>query len=378
MRRPAPRLVMARAHLREIGAQIILVLGATLVLVTLAAMVRASSDSQGAPLWMALSLLLPSIGNALPYLLPAALLTAVVLSYGRMAADGEATALRTAGVHPWRILRPALAIGLIVAALSYPLTAFLLPRLYSEMREVSYRLRFAALENTNPPSSELSFEGIQMSWGDRGPGGDFHDVLLVFRQAEAEALQLEPAGEAVGAGSPALRLRAERCQMSVVDRQLRLRLRGLRSLDEDPAALRWSGTGTTHLTLNLDRLGQRTESKAADFSSPEIRRQLASGEVKARKRLSFEVEWWRRIGLALTPVPLALIGALLGWRLRRSGVLSAFAAAFSVQLLLYYPVFYLGSSLAVSGTLSPAAGALLPVGGLAVILGVLLPQGRRA
>ena len=180
------------------------------------------------------------------------------------------------------------------------------------------------------------------------------------------------------AASTALRLRAERCQMSVVDRQLRLRLRGLRSLDQKPAAPRWSGTGTTHLSLDLDQLGQRKERKAADFSSSEIRRQLAAGEVKPRKRLSFEMEWWRRVGLALTPLPLALIGALLGWRLRRSGVLTAFAAAFAVQLLFYYPLFYLGVALALAGSLSPAGGALLPVAGLLLVLAALLPQGRRA
>ena len=84
------------------------------------------------------------------------------------------------------------------------------------------------------------------------------------------------------------------------------------------------------------------------------------------------------MGLALSPLPLALIGALLGWRLRRSGVLTAFAAAFAVQLLLYYPLYYLGVALTASGGLSPASGALLPVAGLLLVLLALLPQGRRA
>ena len=296
-----------------------------------------------------------------------------------MAADGEATALRSAGVHPWRLLRPALLTGLVVAAVSYPLMASLLPRLYSEMREVSFRLRFAALENTNPPSSELHFGGIQMSWKDRDPRGAFRDVLLVFREpSQVEEGAEDGPGEALPASTAPLRLRAERCQMSVVDRQLRLRLRGLRSLDQDPAAMRWSGTGSTHLSLDLDQLGERKERKAADYRSDEILELLAADAVKPRKRLGFATEWWRRVGLALSPLPLALIGALLGWRLRRSGVLTAFAAAFAVQLLLYYPLYYLGVALTASGGLSPASGALLPVAGLLLVLLALLPQGRRA
>lgn len=373
LRRPAPRFVLARAHLREIGSQLALVLGGTLVLVSLAATVRASGDSQGAPLWMALSLLLPTIGNAVPYLLPAALLTAVVLSYGRMAADGEAMALRAAGVHPWRLLRPALVVGLLVAALAYPLMARALPTLYSQMREVSFRLRFAALENTNPPASELRFAGIHMSWRDRAPSGAFRDVLLVFRQGG----EGEDAAGAAGSGRT-LRLRAERCSMRVVERQLQLELTGMRSLDEDPAAMSWGGAGTTHLSLDLDQLGRRTSTKAADFRSDELRRMLDAGRGRPDRRLAFAQEWWRRVALAVVAVPLALIGALLGWRLRRSGVLTAFAAAFGVQLLLYYPLFYLGSSMAAAGAVSPAVGALLPVGGMLLVLAALLPQGRRA
>ncbi|RMH05500.1 MAG: LptF/LptG family permease [Planctomycetota bacterium] len=381
--RSAPRLVWARAQFREIGAQLLLVFGGTLLLVALAAMVRVSSQSQGAPLWMALALLPMVVGNAVPYLLPAALLTAVVLAYGRMAADGEATALRAAGVHPWRILGPALAIGLLAGLVSLPLSAELLPRLYSGMRELSYRLRFAALENPDPSSSELSFAGLEMSWAERLPGGVFHDVLVVYRPGEEpRAHPIDPGpGGAAGAGLPgALRLRAERCRMSVEGRRLRLRFHGLRSLEEEPSAISWGGRGSTWLTIPLDALGSRRakDRKAADYTTGELRRMLAEGELPPRKRVAWAFEAWRRLALALAPLPLALLGAMLGWRLRRSGILTAFGVAFAVQLLVFYPLFSLGQTLTAGGLLAPAAGALLPIAGLALVLVAAAPRGRSA
>ncbi|MDP7560187.1 MAG: LptF/LptG family permease, partial [Planctomycetota bacterium] len=102
------------------------------LLVALGAAVRATSTSQGAPLWVPLTLIPLLVGNALPYLIPATLLTAAVLTFGRMSADGEITALQTAGMTPRQILRPAFLFGITLALLSYPLASQVLPSVYKK------------------------------------------------------------------------------------------------------------------------------------------------------------------------------------------------------------------------------------------------------
>lgn len=56
-------------------------------------------------------LLIPS---TLPYTAPATVLFTCCVVYGRLAADGEITALRAAGVHLGRLLAPAVVLGVLV------------------------------------------------------------------------------------------------------------------------------------------------------------------------------------------------------------------------------------------------------------------------
>ncbi len=389
MRAFPERFVLVRAYLREIGAQLALVLGGTAFLVALVAAVRASAASQGAPLWLPLALVPLIVGNALPYLIPATLLTAVVLTYSRMAADGEATALRAAGLGTPKLLGPALLAGLLVALASYPLSAGVLPEVYSQMRALSYRLRFAALENTDPPASELSFRGLHLSWARRSPDGSFRDVLLIHEPGGAgRVYSFDPGVQEVGGDdhstpprSQGLRLRADIARMRVRGSVVEFQFEGMRSFSQSGEGGAWSARnpGLTVVRLDLADFGGRPESarKGDDYSSPELRKLLAAGKLEPDRSRSFRYTLWRRFSTALAALPLAAIGALLGWSLRRRGFLGAFAAAFGVLLVVFYPLYALGNGLQQSGSLDPALAALLPPGGLLLAVGVLVWLGRR-
>src|SRR6185295_19378149 len=58
------------------------------------------------------------LANLLPYLLPLGFLLALVVTYGRLAADNEWTAMRMAGVHPIHLVLPALPLCLVLGGLS--------------------------------------------------------------------------------------------------------------------------------------------------------------------------------------------------------------------------------------------------------------------
>lgn len=401
--------------MREITIHLGMVLGGTTFLVTLGAAVQASSKSQGAPVWVPLTLIPLIVGNALPYLIPVALLTAAVLTYGRMAADGEDLVLRAAGVRPIRLLIPALLAGLVVAFLAYPLAASILPDLYSRMRELSFRLRFAALENTNPGSSELHFRGLHLTWRGRDDRGAFRDVILALSDREDKGVfafdpgpsqptpnsdtkpdktakspteseehkktNQEAKSQKPEAHAGTVRVRAERASMQLQDRNLVLALRGITTFSDKDQDSSWSGRGpgVTTVKIDLDGLGQRDEKslKPDDFTSAELRHKLSEERLKRKVRGRYRYTLWRRFSMAMSALPLALVGALLGWKLRRGGILTAFAAAFGVVLIVFYPLFYLGNGLEQTGTLDPVTAAFLPILGLTAVLGLLWFGGRR-
>ncbi|MGR3311526.1 MAG: LptF/LptG family permease [Candidatus Brocadiales bacterium] len=67
---------------------------------------------------------------ACPYSLPAALLTATVMTYGRLCADNELSAIRTCGIHLRIIILPIVFVGIIFSFLTLYLNAKVLPKAY--------------------------------------------------------------------------------------------------------------------------------------------------------------------------------------------------------------------------------------------------------
>lgn len=78
---------------------------------------------------VALRVLIPHLFiQALPYSLPAALLTATSMTYGRMSADHEIVAVQTSGVHILNIITPIVVIGGIFCLITLTLVSEVLPR----------------------------------------------------------------------------------------------------------------------------------------------------------------------------------------------------------------------------------------------------------
>ncbi len=372
-------MIFSRSYLKEIGLHLLFVLGGMAFLVALIAAVRASATSQGAPVWMPLTLIPLIVGNALPYLIPVTLLVAVVLTYGRMAADGEDFALRVAGVRSMRLLLPALLAGVLVAAVSYPLSSSLLPRLYTQMRELSYRLRFAALENTDPSASELHLQGLHLLWHGRDPDGAFREVTLWWRERlERAAFPGDPGvvSDPSALEGPVLQVRARRGSLNVEGHEAVFRFEGFRTFQTGAQAGKaWNlpRAEEGEIRIDLQSLGGRPERqrKPDDFTTSEIRTNLSTGDVRRGEVVGFRYTLWKRVAIAVSALPLALLGAMLGWRLRRGGFLTAFAASFAVLITVFYPLYYAGNALVRSGGLSAPLGAWLPVLGLLPVLVVL-------
>jgi len=357
-------VILGRAYFAEILRHLLMVLAGMVFLLSLGAAVRASSTAQGAPLSVVMTLVPLFVGNALPYFLPVALMTAVVLTYGRMAADGEEVALFAAGIHPTRLVRPAVVAGLILTAISYPLTSQVMPAVYLKMRELSVHSRVAALENTNPGANEFHFSGLHMIWKERDPQGGFHDVVVSVDQGDG------------------LRLRADRARMDVNGQGLVFRFDRLRTLSDhaDDAPWQASTSDTTWVTVDLETLlaekkGKRRLIKVSN-----------TDELLARVAVEEDPEQWRKMWLvyyqrwinAFKTIPVAILGALIGWRLRRGGFLSGFAIALLIMLVVDYPLHFVGGSLGRSGTLPPIWAAALPFLGISSVVLVLAIRGRRA
>lgn len=83
-------------------------------------------------------LLIPSL---LLVILPVSLFCAVLFVYNKLIADSELAVLASAGLGRWQLARPALAIGLAVAAFCYFISFYLLPISYTQFKDMQSFLR---------------------------------------------------------------------------------------------------------------------------------------------------------------------------------------------------------------------------------------------
>ena len=101
-------------------------------------------------------LLLPTF---LLIIMPIALFLAVLFSYNKMVSDREMLIMRTTGMSPYQLARPALILASVVSVLCMALSFYLLPASFREFKNLEYSVR-------NDFSSVLLQEGAFNTFGD--------------------------------------------------------------------------------------------------------------------------------------------------------------------------------------------------------------------
>ncbi len=98
----------------------------------------------GAPPTIVIDFILQVIPFSLTFSVPWGFLTAVLLVYGRLAADNELTSMRMAGLSLWRLSAPAIGLGIVLSGLCYYINIEIAPRGKQAMTELVMK---AAMDN---------------------------------------------------------------------------------------------------------------------------------------------------------------------------------------------------------------------------------------
>lgn len=117
----------------------------------------------GAPPSIVFEFIARVIPFSLTFSVPWGFLTAVLLVYGRLAADNELTGMRMAGLSLWRLSAPAIGLGLVLSALCYYINIEVAPRGKQAMSEL---VLSAAMDNPrnllNSGQSATKLDKVQL------------------------------------------------------------------------------------------------------------------------------------------------------------------------------------------------------------------------
>ena len=319
------------------------------------------------------ALLVGLAGMVAPYVLPITFLFGVLLTVGRMAADGELTAMRSCGIGVRAILAPIAGLGVLVSCVTWVLAVDVEHRSRRELRDVVQRLA---------SRSTMLEPGIFRRLGNR--------VIYAEGRDRSNALEGVVVSDRTDPRRPLL-VFAERGRFALDEHRGELRL----SLENgdihvDPAAAHtgpYQRISFAHFESSIDVSGLfrvafstlrpydmtleelRTLADRADAGDP-------LEDVVKKTAADYRVEIHRRFALPLAPIFFAATGVALGVR-RRRGARSLGAVLCALVAFGYYALLTFGQFLALEGTLPAAVALWIPNAALAVLAVGLLLRARR-
>lgn len=338
---PGPRirrLTLQFYILRQLVAAILFSLGGIALVVVPTVAVQAIQKLQGVGLGAVLHYLPLVMVDLVPYLLPMAFLLGVVATFGRLAADRELVAVAGAGIHPWRIFVPGLALALPMMLATDWMLAEVAPDWKYDQRSFLRDQSESVFRSFGRGRTELEFGDFALKAA-RASGNVFHEVILDVPYEGTERTIVADAVELVFE-SDTLVIRFTNAEVLGEEGKLQL---------ERPY-LRWA----------LEELFPRhkKERDSAKFlKTSEIRAALAFGDASPEKRKDFAYEIHARHALAATYVLFLLLGLPTGVLLKSGTQLAAFTGAVGYAFLYYVLALRLGRELAHFGAMSAVAAA---------------------
>lgn len=281
-------------------------------------------------------------GELAQYMLPIGFLMAVVVTFGRLAADNEWLALTLSGMHPLKAIWPTIAFALLLGALHFPLAAYIAPGLKVSQRQYLQDAILESVRKLDPGRPRLEFKGFYLSAAQR-EGEVFHDVIVH-----------------VPAGSSGLEdnrtIRASRARVWIDGQVLRAEL-------EDPVSRdgseQYSGSRAS-LAISAEDLlggGGGFRMKLQYLDSRELAARIARGELEGDdlRRARFELQ--NRRAAALAYLLFLLWGLPVGLMAQRRSMLSSFVVTIGFGIVYYVLSIRFLREAGYSGALPPAVAA---------------------
>jgi lipopolysaccharide export system permease protein len=264
---------------------------------------------------------------------PLAMLLAVVLTYGRLAHDGEMSAIRSSGISAWRSSRGILTFGALAAVALGAVTLYFAPQLaLREQQTLGDAYRRSQLAAFQPGRfTQLPGTGLVIHVGAAGADGLLRDVLFLRRDGRTL--------EVIRAQSASYRLDAEA-------RNLQLQLRSGERLigTAGEAASQRVRFGTFELSLPLPNVQRMRTS----------RDMLPTADLFGSPRLDDQAELQWRVSVPVMCLMLTVLAVPLSQLRPRQGRYTRMAPA----LVLFF--FYVNLLIAMRSNVARGAFPLFP------------------
>jgi lipopolysaccharide export system permease protein len=110
---------------------------------------------------------------------PIALVIAIAYTINKLNTDSEIVVMNAAGMAPWRLFRPFLAVAIVVSLLVAAIAAYLAPKGLRELRDWVTKVRTDVVANIVQPGRFITIEpGLTFHLRERRPNGQLVGIFM--------------------------------------------------------------------------------------------------------------------------------------------------------------------------------------------------------
>lgn len=370
--------IISRYVLRELLQVFLVTLTALTLFMLVVGLVR-EAQQQGLGAVQILMLIPYVLPEAMRFAVPGTMLFAVSSVFGRMSATNEITALKAAGISPLAVIWPAATLAVVVSFVSVWLNDVAVSWGRDGVRRVVVnsveQIIYGRLRQQRSYSTPQVSINVKAVDGRRllRPTLTFHSHST-GSQATVSAAEAELRADAA-AGTLIVTFRDGTLHMGdvrasfpdTIVRELPLDTvsrKGATSTSPSEIAMADMTRARTEQAAKIDRLEQMAAARvvlatlsgnlqATAPSSIEGYRQTLKHERTRLNRIVMEP--WRRWANGFSCLCFVLVGAPMAIRMRNADFLTSFFLCFLPILIVYYPLFMLGTSRVKAGFLPPPA-----------------------
>ncbi|MDH3255504.1 MAG: LptF/LptG family permease, partial [Acidobacteriota bacterium] len=329
---------------------------------------------RGVPFRQVGELLVYFLPSTLVFTLPMAFLFGILVATGRLSSDSELTAIRSCGISLWSLLRPILALALLLTVVNGFLTLYFLPRGNTALNDLRMRILTSSISRqVDERVFYEEWQGLILYVFDVVPGEDRWKGVFLASTAPGSKNEVWFAEWGEIQSDPD------------VEGRMLLRLENVVSHEVDllrPDNYRTSFNRILDKALEDPYAVDKAEARRArykhlrELSVPELRDRLLEPELPVELKKQAEVEIHKKFSIPFACVVFGLLGLPLGFNRQHSGKATGFVMSIGV-LFVYWFLMNNGEKVAREGSLAPWVAMWLPNLTFLVLGVVLLARKNR-
>ncbi len=315
---------------------------------------------QGLNAFTAIQLVLLYMPSVIVFTLPMSCLVAVLVTFSRMSMDSEIVALYASGISLYRAVIPVIALGLIVSALAFGMSEYVVPGSARLSKEIQARALKEELSSDKP--FVFIDKGTQaiiyVGGGFDAATRTMHEVIVTQRNGI----------------NPTVIFQAENAQWKKgYDWKLSNGLMRKFQPDGSTVTIAFNGLDTEQVELheNPDDILRR-QRKPEEMSFGELKHFIGQldGSVPVKELLDMKVDLYNKLAIPFAALVFAFVAAPLAIQRQRGN--PSVGVGFSVLIIfMYWFVWHFTTALAIQGSIPPIVGAFV-ADVLGLSLGVIL------